>query len=222
MQLLPQSYQPASRLQLCAILQNQFPTCSSDPMKLFSDLIFLATTSWNQDPYSTTFAPLLHAIQDFQANRNLYKQKRGLLSYNLYLNLSSKARDDQFLSSLSTCTLSKLSTSEIYPPPNHWVYETEEIRALWEHHLLHGRQPDTWLRRHPLLLLEKSRLKLDITGDQSAIIQDEATGQIVAMVYRNFMPGQCHSILDWINTTILSSIDRKKSARVSSHPITTT
>ena len=189
-------------------------------MKLFSDLIFLATTSWNQDPYSTTFAPLLHAIQDFQKNRDQYKQKRALLSYNLYLNLSSKARDEQFLSSLSTYTLPKLPTSEIYPPPNHGVYETEEIQVLWEHHLLHGRQPDSRLRRHPLLLLEEGRLKLDIARQQSAMIQDEATGEIVAMIYRNFMPRQYHSILEWINATILASIHRKRSARVSSYPIT--
>lgn len=62
-------------------------------------------------------------------------------------------------------------------------------------------------------------MKLDIAGNQSAIIQDEASGEIVAMVYRNFMPGQYHSILEWINHTIIASVDRKRSARVSSYPI---
>jgi len=64
---------------------------------------------------------------------------------------------------------------------------------------LYGRQPDSRLKRHPLLELQEDRLKLDITGDHSAIIQDETTGAIVAMVYRNFMPGKYHSILEWIN-----------------------
>ena len=189
-------------------------------MKLFSDLIFLATTSWNLDPYSTTFAPLLHAIQKFQTNRDLYKQKRSLLSYNLYFNLSSTARDQQFLPSIPISILPKLPKSEIYPPLNHWIYESEEIREHWHHHLLHGKQPDTRLRRHPLLLLEESQLKLDIAGDRSPIIRGGATGEIVAMVYRNFMPRQYHSILEWINSTILSSIDRKRSAQVSSYLIT--
>ena len=206
-------------MQLCTILQNQFPTQSSDPMKLFSDLISFATTSWNQEPYNTTFAPLLRSIQDLQTNKNQYKQNRALLAYNLYLSLSSKARDQEFLSSLHTITLQKLSRPEIYPPPNHWIYESEEIHALWNDHLLYGRQPDSRLKRHPLLELQEDQLKLDITGDHSAIIQDETTGEIVAMVYRNFMPGKYHSILEWINQTIMASIDRKRSARVSSYSI---
>ncbi|PUU80828.1 hypothetical protein B9Z19DRAFT_947899, partial [Tuber borchii] len=111
-------------------------------------------------------------------------------------------------------TLSTLPPSDIYPPSNHWIYESEEIRALWKYHLKHGKQPDARLKRHPLQLLDESKLKLDIAGDESAIIQDQATGEIVAMVYRNFMPGQYHSILEWINATILSSIGRKKSARL--------
>jgi len=52
------------------------------------------------------------------------------------------------------------------------------------------------LRRHPLLKLEENRLKLDIARSQSRIIQDEATGEIVAMVYRNFMPEDYHSIIE--------------------------
>ena len=58
-------------------------------------------------------------------------------------------------------------------------------------------------------------MKYDLTGNQSAIIQDKDTGEIVAMVYRNFMPEQYYSILEWINQTIMTSIDRKRSARVS-------
>ena len=65
--------------------------------------------------------------------------------------------------------------------------------------------------------LEENRLKLDIAGSQSAIIQDKATGEIVAMVYRNFMPGNYYSIIEWINHTIMASIARKRSARVSSY-----
>jgi len=60
-------------------------------------------------------------------------------------------------------------------------------------------------------------LKPEIAGSQSAIIQDEATGEIVAMVYRNFMPGHYHSIIEWINQTIMTSIARKRSATVSSY-----
>ena len=184
-------------------------------MKLFSDLLSYATTTWNQEPYNTTFAPLLHFIQDLQTNKNQFKQKRALLTYNLYLSLSPQERDEQFLPHLPIISLPKLSKSNLYPPPNHWIYESEEIRALWHDHLVYGRQPDTRLRRHPLLELEEGQLKYDLTGNQSAIIQDKDTGEIVAMVYRNFMPEQYHSILEWINQTIMTSIDRKKSARVS-------
>jgi len=142
---------------------------------------------------------------------------RVLLSYNLYLSLPPDKRDNEFLSSLPAIALSKLSKPEIYSHPNHWIYESEEIRALWQKHLLHGKQPDSRLRRHLVLKLEENRLKLDIAGSQSAIIQDEATGEIVAMVYRNFMPGNYHSIIESINYTIMASIARKKSARVSSY-----
>ena len=204
-------------MQLYSILQNQFSTHSSDPQKLFSDLISLANTSWNQEPYNTDFAPLLHSIQTLQNNKSQYRQKRALLSDNLYLSLPPDKRDNEFLSSLPAIALSKLSKPEIYPSPNHWIYESEEIRALWQDHLLHGRQPDPRLRRHPFLKLEENRLKLNIPGSQSTIIQDEATGEIVAMVYRNFMPGAYHSIIEWINQTIMASIARKRSARVSSY-----
>ena len=61
---------------------------------------------------------------------------------------------------------------------------------------MHGKQPDSRLRIHPLLKLEENRLKLDIARSQSRIIQDEATGEIVAMVYRNFMPEDYHSIIE--------------------------
>lgn len=64
-------------------------------------------------------------------------------------------------------------------------------------------------------MLELSQLQLDIPASQSAIIQDQDTGDIAAMVYRNFMPTQYESILDWINEIIVASIGRKKSARVS-------
>ncbi|PWW73761.1 hypothetical protein C7212DRAFT_91589, partial [Tuber magnatum] len=104
--------------------------------------------------------------------------------------------------------------SGVHPPPNHWIYKTEEIRALWEYHLKHGKQPDARLKRHPLRLLDESKLKLDIAGDESTIIQDEATDKIVTIVYRNFMSNQYHSILEWINATILASIERKKSAQL--------
>jgi len=60
-------------------------------------------------------------------------------------------------------------------------------------------------------------LKLDIPGSQSAIIQDEATGEIVAMIYRNIMPWDYYSIIEWINQTIMASIARKRSARVDSY-----
>ena len=84
---------------------------------------------------------------------------------------------------------------------------------------MYGRQPDSRLRRHPLLELEEGQLKYDLAGNQSAIIQDKDTGEIVAMVYRNFIPGQYHSILEWINQTIMMSINRNRSARVSLYSI---
>jgi len=166
---------------------------------------------------NTILAPLLRAIQTLQNNKSQYRQKRALLSYNIYLSLPPDKRDNKFLSSLPAIALSKLSKPEIYPPPNHWIYESEEIRALWQDHLLHGKQPDSRLRRHPFLILEENRLKLDITGSQSGIIQDEATGEIVAMLYRNFMPGNYYSIIECINHTIMASIARKGSARVCSY-----
>ena len=61
---------------------------------------------------------------------------------------------------------------------------------------MQGKQPDGRLRRHRLGKLEENRLKLHIAGSQSAIMQDEATGQIVAIVYRNFMPANYHSLLN--------------------------
>ena len=174
-------------MQLYTILQNQFSTQSSDLQKLFSDLVSLANISWNQEPYNTIFAPLLRAIQTLQNNKSHYRKKRPLLSYNLYLGLPPDKRDNEFLSSLPAIALPKLSKPEIYSPPNHWIYESEEIRALWQDHVLHGKQPDSRLRRDPLLKLEENQLQLDIAGSQSSLIQDEATGEIVANVFRPVM-----------------------------------
>jgi len=64
-----------------------FSTQSSNSQTLFSDLISLANTSWNQEPYNTIFAPLLYAIQTLQNNQSQYRQKGALLSYNLYVGL---------------------------------------------------------------------------------------------------------------------------------------
>ncbi|PUU73019.1 hypothetical protein B9Z19DRAFT_941258, partial [Tuber borchii] len=101
-----------------------------------------------------------------------------------------------------------------YPTPNHWVLESEQIRALWAHHLQFGKQPDVRLKRHSLLMLEKSQLALDIPHTESAIILDQDSDEIVAMVYRNFISTQFESILDWINGIIVAGIRRKKSARL--------
>ena len=143
-------------MQLYTILQKQFSPQSSDSKKLFSDLILLANTSRNQESYNTIFAPLVHSIQNLQNNKSRYRQKRALLSYNNYLRLPPDKRDNEFLSSLPALALSKLSKPVIYPPPNHWIYESEEIQALWQDHRLHGKKPDSTLRRHPLLKFEEN------------------------------------------------------------------
>ena len=75
-----------------------------------------------------------------------YRQRRALLSFNLYLSLPPDKRANELLSSLPAIALSKMSKPEIYPPSNDLIYASKQIRALWQDHLFHGKQPDSRLR----------------------------------------------------------------------------
>ena len=104
--------------------------------------------------------------------------------------------------------------TDAYPPMGHWVCETASIERKWQKHLQTGRQPDARLPRLPLHFLQKSRLTHDIGPLDSASIYDADTGELEAIVVREFCPNP--KVLEPVNNIIEEAVIERKSIRVSS------
>ncbi|KAH9834910.1 uncharacterized protein C8Q71DRAFT_710792, partial [Rhodofomes roseus] len=65
---------------------------------------------------------------------------------------------------------------------------------------------------YPVLTLDPNQLKLIIRADEGAMVRDAATGELVAVVIRNFCKDA--PVLDYVNSTITVACDSKRDSRV--------
>lgn len=205
LKLVEESSMPDPRAQLLAYIREKIPA-TTHIANIHSDLIGFVKNKTNPDRL-----PLQKAVERFSDIKNRRKRlKRGLI-YHLGLNLNPNEREN-FLLSIETIEVQKLATH--YPPKNHWVYESKLIHGLWFARTQLEKQPDKRLKRHPMHLLDTDKLQIDVPGGKSAIFIDAASGEIVAVVIRNWVP-LYNGLVQWVDEIVVDDCKRKKSARVS-------
>jgi hypothetical protein len=170
----------------------------------FVDIVsdFLQWCSRNRVPNNIRAAiearKALHACR-FRLHRTL--------KTTLWLNHDNK-RLRTFLEQIPARSVTPLQ--QPYPPMGYWVYESEEIYNLWDHHLTRGKQPDKRLKRRPLMHLDPVRLTHDLLHDESAIFYNGST--IEAIVIRNFCKDE--RAMHWANGIVEENVQVKRGARV--------
>lgn len=98
-----------------------------------------------------------------------------------------------------------------YPPLRHWVVESQAIWDLWSYKICKARQPDTRINRKAMHMLDPAKLDHDLTGDKSAIYEDE-DGKLVAMAISQFCKEE--KVLHWVNEIVLLNVALARNIRV--------
>jgi hypothetical protein len=161
---------------------------------------------------SSKFPAVATALNDrkhhFLDNRN----NKVDFIHRIGLNWSPDTRD-LFLSGLKPVYLPKLRAP--YPPINHWMCESDAIYDKWSDYLKHDprAQPDKRRPRQPIFRCDPSRLSLDIETDQSTIVYDADSKELILLVLRNFSSDP--DLLSHIEGVIKQAVEMRKSIRVS-------
>ena len=117
------------------------------------------------------------------------------------------------LAAIPTIHLAKTKTA--YPPRGHDIYETAGARQIWEDFQARTLYPDrrggkTW---KPLHELDPNRLQHTVGVEESVIIRDTRTDEIIGVVIRDFSNNN-QQLLDWINGIIEEGTGSRRSVRV--------
>jgi hypothetical protein len=100
-----------------------------------------------------------------------------------------------------------------YPPFGKWVCETDSIRKLWHYHLRYDPQADKRLPRHEPVVIKASKLDRVIKEDQSCIVRDPITKEIVLIVLRDIVNDM--DVLDWLDDAVEEATSTRRNIRVS-------
>lgn len=151
------------------------------------------------------------AAKALRQNKMHQQQRRKQLIEDL--GLTPKSRHSR-LAGIRTVHLPRLAAP--YPPPERDIYETEEIGDIWRKYREDNEHPDTrskttghWMEMEKL---DKEKLPLIVEPDESVIVRDADTNEIVAVVIRKFCGND--EVLEWINGIIDENVGLRKGIRV--------
>lgn len=104
-----------------------------------------------------------------------------------------------------------------YPPHGHNIYETNSAKQIWEQYQQKELYPDrrggkTW---KPLHKLDPGSLQYVVQEEESLIVKDKKTQEIIAIVIRHFSGGK-EKLLEWINGIIEENTGIHRNVRVGS------
>ena len=103
-----------------------------------------------------------------------------------------------------------------YPPPEKDIYETEEIAEIWRNHRYGKKHPDKRGKAHgkwpEMERLDEKKLALTVEAEDSVIVRDEKTHQIVAVVLRNFTGDE--EVLEWVSSVADENVGIRRGIRV--------
>jgi hypothetical protein len=129
------------------------------------------------------------------------------------LGLTAKTQHSR-LAGVQTRYLS--ACADPYPPPGCDIYETDEIASIWLNNRAGKKHPDgrgkskgTWPK---LERLDDAKLALIVEANESVIVRDADTGDIVMVVIRNFAGDD--EVLDWITDVVDENIGLRRGIRV--------
>lgn len=150
-----------------------------------------------------------------KAKKALYHQHRQFAT-RLRVDAASIHTRDDYVATIPSTTLSQLTAE--YPPHRRDVCETEEIKTVWTEYR-HGRpHPD---RREAkanggswpsMVILDETKLQKVVGEDESIIIYDSETQEVVAVVLRDVCgdPG----VLEWVTGVIQENVGWRRNVRV--------
>ena len=153
---------------------------------------------------------LFNALADREKFCKKYRNRRDHFAFSV--GLAPKAKGCK-LTGIDTIHLKELKKE--YPPSGHDIYETAEVRRIWEEYRATISFPDSRGDWKPYHQLDPRKLQHVVEEDSSVIIRDHAAGEIVGAVIRNFSNNNTR-LLEWINGIIVENNNRRKSVRVSS------
>ena len=156
------------------------------------------------------------ACSEFQKARSLHRRQHRQLARQLRIEKASISTRDGYLSTVPTLALTRLQ--EEYPPHRHDVCETEEILTIWADYRSTKKHPDKREARAnggswpETTILDKTKLQKVVEADESAIIHDSKTGEVIAVVLRDVCgdPG----ILEWVTSIIQENVGWRRNVRV--------
>ena len=151
---------------------------------------------------------LVVALKKRKAGQRPYQYRRT--HFIDKIGLSQKDKGSKLVG-IRTIWLHKLK--EEYPPHGHDIYETEEAHEIWAKHREVTPYPDKRFTWKPFHKLDPAHLKHVVRSDQSAIIRDTKTGELIGLVLRNFT-GHDPDLLKWVNGIIMENNVVRKSVRV--------
>lgn len=89
-----------------------------------------------------------------------------------------------------------------------WVADNTNIYTEWVQYLKIYKLSDSRHKRYPTTVVNLKKLRLDIKPEESLIIRDIVSKEVIAVVIRNFAKDA--DLLDWASSTVVN-----KSVRVS-------
>jgi hypothetical protein len=155
---------------------------------------------------------LVVALKKRKAQQKPYQHRR--IQFTKRIGLSPKTKGSK-LAGIPTIRLKALLVE--YPPSGHDIYETIEAQKIWAEHRKTAVFPDKRGSWKPMHELDPALLQHVVRGDQSIIIRDSKTDELIGLVIRDFTSG-CTHLLDWINEIIMENNDVRKSVRVGTFP----
>ena len=185
---------------------NAFAGHTEPPLQLFDIL----TTWFGKHKDASKFDAVATAFNHWKLIHLDHRNLKVDFIHRIGLNWSPATRDS-FLKGVKTVYLRKLRTP--YPVINEWICKSDAIDNKWHNYLKHDprAQPDSHRKRQPDFCIEPSNLSLDIRADQSTIVYDANTGDLILIVLQNFCSDP--DLLSHIEGIMKQAVDIHKSIR---------
>lgn len=149
------------------------------------------------------------ALKQRQSDGKRYRHRRDNFARSIGLLPKTKG---QKLAGIETVLLPSLE--EEYPPAGYDICETGAIQNIWKQHHKETPYPDrrggrTWKEFHQL---DPTKLNYTVKKNESVIIRDSTSKEIVCVVIRDFCGKP--KLLEWVNGVIMENSEGRKSVRV--------
>jgi hypothetical protein len=193
--------------QLLIVVPNAFNGRSESSPGLFN----IMTVWFGKFKGYGQFSAIDAALKQRQDHFLIHRHKKVDFIQRIGLNWTPAMRDN-FLATIKSFHLPKLQTP--YPIVKHRICESDVIDSKWRDYLQNDprAQPDKRQKRIPIFRMDPTKLQLDIEADESALVYDQSTGDLILLVLREF--GDDHNLLSHIDNIIKEAVEHRKSIRV--------